>query len=129
MRQAEAARLVDMVEDDEAAQRPARDVGSIEGIDQRQAVGEAIGEADREQGTRAVLTAGSTARAILGQHRVDMRVLDHHGEIERRHVGHAPLGMAGVEIGAEEDVVLVGRFRRDEDAQEIGVHPDRAALA
>ena len=58
-----------------------------------------------------------------------MGVLDHHGEIERRHVGHAALGMPGVEIGAEEDVVLVGRFRRDKGADKIGVRPDRPALA
>ena len=49
MGQAEAARLLDMIENDEAAERPARDVGIIEGIDQRQAVGEAVGQADREQ--------------------------------------------------------------------------------
>ena len=58
-----------------------------------------------------------------------MGVLDHHGEIERRHVGHAALGMTGVEIGAEEDVVLVGRFRRDKGAHNVGVRPDRPALA
>ena len=37
--------------------------------------------------------------------------------------------MPGVEIGAEEDVVLVGRFRRDKGADKVGVGSDRAALA
>ena len=58
-----------------------------------------------------------------------MGVLDHHGEIERRHVGHAALGMAGVEIGAEKDVVLVGRLRRDKRADKVGVRPHGPALA
>ena len=103
--------------------------GVVEGIDERQPVGEAVGEADREQGPRALLVAVSAARAIFGQHGVDVRVLDHHGEIERGHVGHAALGMPGVEIGAEEDVMLVGRLRRDKGAEQVGVNPGRAALA
>jgi hypothetical protein len=49
MGQAEPVRLLDMIENDEAPERPARDVGFVEGIDQRQAIGEAIGQADREQ--------------------------------------------------------------------------------
>ena len=53
MGQAEPARLLDMVENDVAAERAARDLGSVEGIDQRQAVGETVGEADREQRPRA----------------------------------------------------------------------------
>src|ERR1700722_5364870 len=56
--QAEAARFLDMIENDVAAERPARDVGIVEGIDQRQAVGQAVGQADREQCPRARLTAG-----------------------------------------------------------------------
>ncbi len=35
-------------------------------------------------------------------------VADHHGVVEDGHVGHAALGVAGVEIGAEEGI-LVGR--------------------
>ena len=62
MGQAEAARLLDMVENDVAAERPARDVGIVERIDQRQAVGEAVGEADREQGPRAWLIADPAPR-------------------------------------------------------------------
>ena len=50
MGQAEAAGFLDMVENDVAPERPARDVGIVEGIDQRQAVGETVGQADREQG-------------------------------------------------------------------------------
>ena len=57
MRQAEAARLLDVVENDETAERAARRLGRVEGIDERQAVGEAVGEADGEQRTRAVLIA------------------------------------------------------------------------
>ena len=82
MGQAEAARLVDMVENDEAPERPARDVGIIEGIDEGQAVSQAVGETNREQGTRAELVPRSPSHAIFGQHRVDMRVFDHHGEIK-----------------------------------------------
>ena len=58
-----------------------------------------------------------------------MRVLDHHGEIERRHVGHPALRVPGVEVGAEKDIMLVGRLRRDEDADQVGVRADGAALA
>ena len=50
MRQAEPARLLDMVENDVAAERPAGDVGRVERIDEREAVGEAVGQADPEQG-------------------------------------------------------------------------------
>src|SRR5580692_3681284 len=57
MGQAEAARFLDMVENDETPERPARDVGIVEGIDQGQAVGEAVGQADREQRPRALLVA------------------------------------------------------------------------
>jgi hypothetical protein len=63
--QAEAARFLDMVENDETPERPARDVGIVEGIDQRQAVGEAVGQADREQWPRAGLVARSAPRAIF----------------------------------------------------------------
>ena len=57
MRQAEAARLLDVVENDETAERPARRLRSVEGIDERQAVGEAVGEADGEQRAGALLIA------------------------------------------------------------------------
>src|ERR1700723_2556091 len=66
--QAEAARFLDVVENDEAPERPARDVGIVKGIDQRQAVGEAVGQADREQWPRAGLITGPAPRAIFGQH-------------------------------------------------------------
>ena len=58
-----------------------------------------------------------------------MRVLDHHGEIERRHVGHAALGMPGVEIRAEEGIVLIGRFGRDKGAHNVGIRPHGPTLA
>src|SRR5271165_3210007 len=59
MRQAEAARLLDMVENDVTAERAARHMRIVERIDERQAVGEAVGETHAEERTRGLAVAGA----------------------------------------------------------------------
>ena len=49
------------------------------------------------------------ALAILGQKRVDDRILDHHAEVERTHVRHAAVAVARIDIGAEQAILLVSR--------------------
>src|SRR5271166_6981360 len=72
VRQAEAFRFLDMVEDDERPKRPARLFGVIERIDERETICEAVGEADRIERSRASPVSMRLARAVLRQARVDM---------------------------------------------------------
>ena len=129
VRQAESAGLLDMVENHEAAEGAAGVMRRIEGIDQRQPVRQPVGEANRVERAGALIVARRLAQAVFDELGVDVGVLDHHGEVERRHIGHAALGMASVEIGAEQGEMLVGRLRRDQVPDEIGVHAQRPALA
>ena len=64
MRQAERAGLGDMVEDDVGAERAARVVGRVEGIDQRQAVGEPVGEAGGVERPEPAVSSGAAAGDI-----------------------------------------------------------------
>ena len=71
----------------------------------------------------------SVRAAVFGDDRVDVAVLDHHRIVEHRHVGHAAVGMALVEIGAEQRILLGRRLGRNDRADQFGVGAQDAALA
>src|SRR4249919_1249693 len=101
----------DMIEDHERAQRPRRFLWIEERIDHRQTVAEHVGQRDGKE-----VAAAAHARAAVGWRQcarrlappvfddagLDMAVLDHHGVVQHRHVGHAAVAMARIEIGAED---------------------------
>ena len=95
-----------MVEDDIGAQREIGEVGIIEAVDHRQAVVEDIGQADGGKG--ATLFARSCGAAVFDDAGFDRRFLDHRGEFEDVHVGHATIGVAIVEVASEEGELVFG---------------------
>ena len=77
---------------------------------------------------RPLMRGVGAAPAVFDQAGLDMAVLDHHGVVEHRHVGHAAVAMAGVEIGAEHRILLGGRHRDAHLADDVGIAlGDRAA--
>ncbi len=54
---------------------------------------------------------------------IDKAVIDHRREIERRHVGHAAIGVAFVDIAAEQRILFAGRLGRLNRSSEIGNWP------
>ncbi len=86
--------------------------GLEERIHHRQPVAEHVGQRHREQIRAAAGDAAvGIAAAVFDDAGFDMAVLDHHGVVEHRHVGHAAMAMALVEIGAEHRILLRGRHR------------------
>ena len=82
----------------------------VERVDHRQAVVHLVGQADGEEVARAPAgdAAVDAAAAILDDAGVDVAVLDHHRVVEHRHVGHAAVRMARVEVAAEQGVLVGG---------------------
>ena len=66
-----------------------------------------------------VMPLSMPAPAVLDDLRVHVAVLDHHGIVEHRHVGHAAIGVAGVEVAAEQRVLLGGRPVRQRLADQV----------
>src|SRR5208337_2953267 len=64
VRQAERAGLLDMVENDEGAEGAAGVMRRVEGIDERQSVGQPVGQADRIERASALFVARSPAQAV-----------------------------------------------------------------
>jgi hypothetical protein len=81
--QAEAAGFLNVIEDDIAAERPARDVGIIEGIDQRQAVDRFLIVRTRSLPRAGVLSVPAGKR---GHSRKEFRAL-----CAKSRVGHSVL--------------------------------------
>ena len=96
-----------MVEDHESAHRTAFLAGFEERINHRKSVDENIGERHSDQvATLAGDAAVGSAPAIFDNACFNVAVLDHHRVVEHRHVGHAAVAMARVEIGTEYGVLL-----------------------
>ncbi len=76
---------------------------------------------------RPVMRAVRPAAAIFDQLGAHVGVLDHHGVVEHGHVGHAAVGVARVEIGAEQRILLGGRHRRARMADQVLVGLQHAA--
>ena len=66
-----------------------------------------------------------TAPAVFDDLGVDMGVLDHHGVVEHGHVRHAALAVAGVEIGAEQRILLGRRLGVVHGADQVGIALER----
>ncbi len=64
--------------------------------------------------------------AILGEERLHHAVLDHHGVVEHGHVRHAAVGVARIDVIAEQAELLGCRHGRDAPADEILVAGKRA---
>ena len=120
----------DMIEDHERAQRPRRFLRIEERIDHRQTVAEHVGQRHGKEVAAAADTRGAVgwrrcarrlAPPVFDDAGLDMAVLDHHGVVEHRHVGHAAVAMARIEIGAENRVLLRGGHRKPHLALDIGV--------
>ena len=83
--------------------------------------------ADQRPLVGVALRVGIGLQAILGDERVDDAVLDHHGVVEHRHVGHAAVGVARVDVAAEQRVLLGGGRRLQAARDEILVGIEHAA--
>ena len=118
--QARLAGDVDMVEDDLRAEAVARAVGIVERVDHRQPVIEHVGQADRAQLGLAARGARPVV-PVLDHAGADRRLLDHRGELEDVHVGHAAARMPHPEIAPEQRVLLLGRPGRGDLAAQMGV--------
>src|SRR3546814_1787969 len=98
-----------MVEDDRGAQSFARGMLRVEeALDHRQPVALPIGQAAADEATAAAV---ARRLAIFDHIAVDRGLLDHVGEILLVHVGHAAVGVAREQIGAQKLILLVGRPR------------------
>ena len=64
---------------------------------------------------------------VLGHEGVDDAVLHHHRVVEHGHVGHAAVGVARVDVAAEQRVLLGGRRRLQPAGDEVAVGLDHAA--
>ncbi|MPL88594.1 hypothetical protein SDC9_34620 [bioreactor metagenome] len=104
--QAGAARDVDMIEDQEGAEAVLVPVRVVEAVDHAHPVIEHVGQAHR--GERAGRAGRGLGLAVFDDARLHRRLLDHRGEFEDVHVGHAAIGVARVEIAAEEGELFLG---------------------
>jgi hypothetical protein len=96
-----------MVEDDMGSKTIAHAIGVEEGIDQAQPVIEDVGQAHGHQRCLAA-RMGRVFVAVFDDPRAHRRLLDHRGEFEHIHVGHAAIGMARIEVAAEERILRLG---------------------
>ena len=62
-----------------------------------------------------------TAPPVFDQARLDVAVFDHHGVVEHRHVGHAAVAVACVEIGTEYRILFGCRGGRTHIADHVGI--------
>ena len=86
-----------MVENEIGTEAPGVQIGLEEAVDHGKPVFEPVGQGGGDQPVVAVRRAG----AVLDERGIDGGVLDHGNEVERRHVCHAALLVAHVEIGAQ----------------------------
>ncbi|SDE39121.1 hypothetical protein SAMN04244550_00283 [Rhodobacter capsulatus] len=100
-------------------------VGVVEAVDHRDAVIEHIGQADGRQRAGPGLHPAVAIFDDAGLHR---RFLDHRGEFEDVHVGHAAIGMTRVKIAAEERELFLGGPGAGRGALEMGVAVEHLAL-
>ena len=83
--------------------------------------------ATASSGCLSRLGAGLRPRAVLGDERVDDAVLYHHGVVQHAHVGHAAVGVARIDVGAKQRILLRGRRRLHAAGDEVLVGLDHAA--
>ena len=120
------SRDVDMVQNGEGAQRAALKTGVVEGIDHAEAVVEHIGQ--RDAGHLAPGLARPGGAGIFDDAAFDGSFLDHRGELEHIHVGHAAISMARVKVTTEEGELILGRPRAGRVAPQVGIGLEDAAV-
>ena len=100
----EAPRKLDLLEDHVGAEAARRLVRIVEAVDHGDAVAEAVAQRDADQ--RRVAGLRVRLQPIFGDARLDHAVLDHQRIVEHRHLGHAAVAVARVDIGAEQRILL-----------------------
>ena len=106
VRQPRLARDGDVVKDDVGPKAHLRQVGVVKAVDHRQPVIEHIGQADG--GQRAAAFPLPRGAGVFDDTRFDRRLLDHRGEFEDVHVGHAAIGVAAVKVAAKQGELVFG---------------------
>ena len=97
-------------------------VGFVERIDHRQTIRQNIGQADS-------LKVFGFAILILDDAAADGCFFDHGGEFEHIHVGHAAIGVTGIQIAAEQGILFLCRPGTHGVAAQMGIAFQRALLA
>ena len=99
------------------------EIGIEEGIDHREAVREEVGQRAGDGLPYVAPGDGAvgTAPAVFDDAALDVAVLHHQRVVEHRHVRHAARGVTAVEIAAEQAVLVAGRLRRAEPADQVPV--------
>ena len=64
---------------------------------------------------------GVRLEAVLGDGRLHHAVLDHQRIVEHGHLGHAAIGVAGVDIGAEQRILLRARRRIEARRHQVAI--------
>ncbi len=106
IRHADLARVLQVLEDHVGAEAALRGFRLVERVDHRDAVGEPVAERHAHQGLLAAARIRVGLQPIFGDERVDDAVFHHHGVVEHRHVGHAAVRVACIDVVAEERVLL-----------------------
>ena len=123
MRQADPARERNVIEDHEGAQARICFGWIVEAVNHRNAVGQAVAKChglERPLVDRQVHRAFGLF-AIFGEEGIDDTVFDHHAVIEHRHVGHAAVAVARIDVGSEKPVLLGAGFRSNAARHEPAV--------
>jgi hypothetical protein len=107
IRQPKRPGACDMIEDHIGAQRALPGCGVEERVDHRQTVRQCVGQSAGHE--IAIAASGDATvgvgHAVFDDVGVDRRVLDHHRVIQHRHIGHAAISVAGIEIVPEQRVL------------------------
>ena len=114
------ARELDMIENHIGAEAALLLARIVEAVHHGDAVAEAIAQRHRDEGRRAV-AARIGLYPVFGDEGLDHAVLDHERVVEHGHLGHAAVGVARVDIGAEQSILLRARRRRHAGGDEIGI--------
>jgi hypothetical protein len=103
---APSARSRDMVEDHQRSERATALLRLEKRVRHRYPVIEHIGERDGEEVAPPTGAIFGAASPVLDHAGANIAVLDHHGVVEERHVGHATVRVTRIEIGAEHAILF-----------------------
>ena len=120
----------DMIEDHIGAEAALLRLRLEIGIDHRQAVAHHVGEGHRHQLAAAIVGEGGIGSplAIFHDAGVDLAVLDHHRIVEDAHLHHAAGGVTGIEIAAEQRILLARGFGAAQFTDKVRIRLENAPL-